>query len=141
MTAYPADPSHAIGTASDEIINSYSSYVWAKSERHARLLAKRRNIGEVVIGGSQKAAPYPYLSELLRKRSMRPKDKIDAIHAATFLGYLLMQSCGAPPCDVIGDEGLVHQVIHCLAFGTPKRAHLAEVASYFERRVPGYVKT
>ncbi len=141
---YPARPEHYFNWNAtqdgDDLVGSYSSFILANSEKHARALAKQRNIGEHVDGvlGARKSRPYPLASELLAKRRLTPSGKIDVLHATTFLSYLLMQSHSAPPCDILGDEGLLHQVIHTIAFGSPKRTDMVAVLRYFEKMVPGY---
>lgn len=124
----------------DSVIGLYASYIYANSRKHAQELALLRNIDEIMWEGfpATRKDPYLFASKLLLKRTLSVKDKLDIIHSVTFLSYLLMQSCFAPPCDIIGDEGLLHQTIHCLCFGSPERRAMAVVVEYFERKVPGY---
>lgn len=141
---YPPRPEHANPRVDkrDEGIGSYSSFIRANSVKNARILARRRNIGEIVDGrwGTTKSkTPYPLTSKMLLKSRLSKSQALDVIHSATFLSYLLMQSHSAPACDIVGDEGLLHQVIHSLCFGSPSRKDMAATLKYFEGRVPGYL--
>jgi hypothetical protein len=142
---YPANPNFARQRTSkdgDDLVGSYSSFIWANSFRHARVLAKRRNIGEVVDGqwGGARSEPYPAASKMMAQKPMRASAHAHVIHAVSFLCYLLAQSCGMEPHETIGDDGLLHCVIHSLIFNEPTRKDMAATLRFFERKVPGYVK-
>jgi hypothetical protein len=141
---YPPRPSFTAmrNPGDDDLVGDYASFIWANSEKHAAVLARRRNIGEVVDGkwGSRRSKPYRLPSELLLGRRIDKKKALDAVHSTAFLCYLLMQSHeDVPPCDIVGDEGLLHQVIHSLSLGWPRRKDMAATLKYFELGVPGYV--
>lgn len=120
------------------VVGDYASHIWASSRPHAEKLAKQRNIGERVTGGTWRKRQYRYASELLRRPRLNKKQALDAVHAVCFLSYLLMRSSGAKAEDILGDEGLLHMAIHSVSFGWPGRRKLAAGLEYFERQVPGY---
>lgn len=139
MCVYPAWPH--MPTDPGNMVGDYSSFIRAKNLKQAEKLAAQRGLGERVIckwSPDGRKAPYPLPSDLLRKRSLSPKQRMDIIHGTCFLSYLLMQSAKAPPSGILGDEGLLHQVIHSMSFGRPSRKQLIETMIYFERQVPGY---
>jgi hypothetical protein len=133
-------------------VGAYGSYIWANSHRQARARARRRGIGEWLdlnAAGRPRTLngrrpPYMLPSEMLRKRwSWTPKRRLELIHATTFLAFLL-SNCRRGRTRLqhhqmlLGDEGLLHQVAHCMSLGTPRRRDLARTVANFERLVPGY---
>lgn len=138
-TVYPARPSwkHE-GLSPETVVGDYSSHIWATSRPQAEKLARRRNIGERLTGGSWVKRPHLLPSEMLRRRRLSKKQALDCVHAVCFMGYLLMRSTGAKAEDLLGDEGLVHMTIHSITFGWPNRRDLAAEMRAFERMIPGY---
>ena len=121
-------------------VGKYGSFIWASNEREARAFAKRRRIGETVTHvASRTRRPEPLPSELIR-RSMSPAQKLNFVHSVTFLSFLLAQSIGAPPHGLLGDEGLLHQAIHSMSIGWPRREPLRAIVRNFESRVPGFTR-
>ena len=122
------------------VLDKYGSFIWAKSRQHARALAEQRRIGEIVGGVARRKAtprPEPAASELLKPR-MTPKQRVQFLHAVTFLAFVYGRSRGADLFTLLGDEGLVHQAVHAMQHGWPPRAELRETLRHFERRTPGY---
>lgn len=120
-------------------VGDYSSFIRARDMKQARKLALQRGLGERVLclwGG--KRAPYVRPSELLAKRSLTPKQRMDVIHGTCWLSYLLMQSMKTPPADTVGDEGILHQVIHYMSSGQPRKQGLIDSLRHYEHLVPGY---
>lgn len=146
LTQYRAEPGRKATFA--DCRGSYCSYIYASSVRSARAKAKARGIGEIVGYGDKRhrgpwfgSRPYLYPSELLLRRKVDPAA---VFHAATFLSYLLA-NCKRHRGGrldhskmLLGDEGLLHQLAHCLHLHTPGRRRMAETLRYFEHKVPGY---
>lgn len=138
MTQYPPVPTMPNGP--DLPIEYFGTYIYAHKLDAAKSFARMRNIGEIVLGVSgEKRRPEPTVTDLMRRRRMTPRQRLEVVHAATFLGYLAMQSLGTPAHEVIGDEGFIHEVIHALLNGRPKRATVLTTLAHFEQRVPGYL--
>ena len=123
----------------------YGSFVWARSRFEAESRCKRRGIGETLQRGThQKKAlprPEPRASDLLRPRKMTPRQRIQAIHAATFVLGIWATANARPPWDVLGDEGVLHQIIHGLGLGIVRRSDLIDRMRVVEREIPGYLST
>jgi len=144
LTEYRAWPDEALNDKSP--IGAYSSFIWASSLRQARRLAKRRRIGERVMGQSLgrslgKRRPYSPPSIMLRKRRLTNRQKLDVVHGAVFLMFLLarQESMGAMGvAAILGDEGLLHSLVHSLTTGWPRRKAVTRMMEDAERMVPGY---
>lgn len=135
------------GFVVDSPISTYTSFILARDLAHAKRLAKARNIGETLLGEglrySRSKAPYRPPSVLLRKRRLTQALRLDVIHATCFLSFLLMRVKGVKGAGVhaiLGDEGIMHQVIHTLSFGFPRRKAVITALEGCERMVPGYWK-
>lgn len=138
LTCYNATPQE--GKANPHsIVGSYSASVWAKTKRHAERLCRQRNIGEVVYGGPTQWQRIERPSSLLAKRTLSHKDKLAVIHSVCFLSYCLMRCIKLPPWAVVGDKGLLHETVHCLSFGRPRRKELIAKLEHFESIVPGFI--
>lgn len=126
----------------EDNIGDYSSFIRATDLKAANRLARNRGIGEKVICQWQpegRKVPYLKPSELLAKRSMTAKQRMDVIHGTCWLSYLLMQSMKVAPAATVGDEGILHQVIHSMSSGRPSRKALIDTLRHYEQLVPGYV--
>jgi hypothetical protein len=137
LTEYEPFPVEPVKAPKNNI-GKYGTHIWAKNWKHAETVCAMRRIGEIVVGAGHNKRdrrPEPLPSQLLKKR-MTHRQRIDFIHAVTFFSYLLMQSTGAPASAIVGDEGLVHQAIHCMIGAFPRQA-MKTALEYFERRVPG----
>lgn len=122
-------------------IDNYSSFIFAKNRAHADALAIKRNMGEKVICRwvrRGRVSPYELPSAQLLKRSLTPTRKFNIIHGVCFMGYILLRSKRADAAHVLGDEGVLHQVIHGMQFGYPYRHELADRVRHYERLTPGY---
>jgi hypothetical protein len=143
MTQYPPLPtqSHPPNDKTEGVvIGFYGSCVWARKRREAEDMIVARNIGEAIVFvlGTKKR-PEPTASEMFRKRTMTKRQALQAIHGVTFLAYLAMRSLATPPQDVVGDTGFLHEALHSLLSGEPRRAELIATLQFYERRVPGYL--
>lgn len=123
-------------------VGEYGSFVWAASPSAATAYCKRRGIGESITRREQKRAlprPEPRVSDLLRRRRMTPRQKIQTVHAAAFVLGIWATANSRPAWDVLGDEGPLHQILHGLAWGGAKRRDLIERMRVIEREIPGYL--
>ena len=123
-------------------IGLYGSHIWARSFPDAERKAKLRGLGERVAGRvlMQKGArPHELPSQMVLSKRLSWKRKVRIIHATCFLCFLLARSNKWPTEGTMGDEGILHQVIHSLCIGWPRRKALSEMLAAAERMVPGYV--
>jgi hypothetical protein len=127
-----------------EYANGYSSQVWGRSWSHARRIAKRRGLGETVMGlwsnmpNPRGTATMP-ASAHFRRRSPTKRQALDAIHALTFLCQLAIAGGLLKAGDVLDDCGLLHDAVHALSHGRPRRAEIIARIEALERLVPGYL--
>lgn len=122
-------------------IGNYSSFIWARNLQEAKRLAKRRRIGERVMWErGNRGQPYIPPSKQMRKRHLTPKQRLNVIHAVCFLSYLASRAMKMGPEDTMGDEGFLHQTVHSLSIGFPRRRQMIAYLEEIERRVPGYLK-
>ncbi len=135
-TAWPTD------MLSDDPVGDYSSFIYARSMRDANKIARIRRLNELVLckWSRSNRSPYRRPSDQLRRRKLSHKQRFDIIHGLTFLSYILLRSRRAPPEQLVGDEGILHQAIHSLAYGYPSRRGLIPIIRAFEIRAPGYCK-
>jgi hypothetical protein len=141
-THYDAVMGRAVKEAGRPQGGDYTSFVWARNKYAAGLICHRRGIGESVFGPSgKKALPRPErrLSDMLRKRKLSPRDRIGIIHAAAFLSGIWATANNRPAWDVLGDEGILHTIIHSLANGSPTRARVIDRVRAMEQQIPGYL--
>ena len=144
MTAYDAWPRKR-PTKDVGVPGQYCSFVWARNQRHAERICKERRIGEAVVcqwTKKSKTHPFARPSQQLRlRRKMSEKEKLNFIHSVCFLSFLLARSKGENAYTLIGDEGLLHQAIHCVSTDSPPVKDLKSVLEHFEAQVPGYCVT
>lgn len=118
----------------------YGAYLYARSWPHAEKVAKARGMGEV-IGGVVRMRKFDHEcpSTLLNGLNKTEAAKLRTLHAISFLGYIAVQSEAAEPWEILGDKGLLHEVVHLFSFGGIKKARLVEKCREIERRVPGFL--
>lgn len=122
--------------------HKYACSLFAKSKRHAASVAKKRGMGEAIIGKESKSAAHVPASRMLRSARYTDADKL---HAVTFLCMLAHSSGVASWRETIGDEGVLHEFIHHMAgavYDTRKRRkRMISRVEELEKRVPGYLET
>lgn len=109
----------------------YGNYIYARNLSHARRLAKKRNIGESVVGECH-APTYLRASTGLRRRNWF---KRDVMHNVVFMCYMALQSGAATSNELFGDEGVIHELFHRSARRRVVLKRLEEI----EKRIPGYL--
>lgn len=119
----------------------YGSVVEADNLAHAHILCAQRGLNERVVGmgwngGDPGVGHFAiYLNE---------GDYTAALHAATFMIYLALSSRVATPREVVGDRGLVHEIIHLMqdTRGSQDaetiKARCLEQANDLAGRIPGW---
>jgi hypothetical protein len=121
----------------------YGSHLWATDAADARSIAKRRRLGERILGQSPRCYSDPLSSILFRRRNYG--EKADLIHSLTWLGFIAAKSGAATLDELWGDTGVIHQAVHYLQFGTETGETVTagwvyEALRRLERRVPGLVE-
>jgi len=138
LTVYNADGSEP---DVNNVVGSYSGDVWARSARHARQVAKRRGLGEKILGETgRRKAPYTTPSEWLAKRRLR---NADVLHALCWMAHLALKSGAATPEELVGDRGLIHEYAHMRSYGGRsgvRRRELIAKAREIEERIPGFTR-
>lgn len=117
----------------------YYGQIEASDRAHAQHIALARRLGERV--GAQARSPEVFGVGTFIQRG----DLVAALHEATFLCFVGLSAEVLSVREVVGDEGLLHELTHLLA-GDPaendfRRNRLMRMASDFERRVPGWPTT
>ena len=120
----------------------YGADLWAKDFSDAKVVANRRGIGEAILGqGREHRKPFfgcGFPSDLIRQRVLAKKDAIAIVHGVTFLSYIAIESDTYNVGQVLGDTGWLHETIHCLANGNPKRTKMVKWLREVEFVVPGF---
>lgn len=121
----------------------YGSSVWAPSRRTALKRCVERRLGEKLDGPiwADSRAPYPRPSTMMRQRGrLTIATRMRIVHATTFLCYLLHCSHQTAAYQTLGDDGVLHSLIHSLSLGYPHRAKMVRRLRLLEEMVPGYVR-
>lgn len=116
----------------------YGCHIYATSTRQAEAIARKRNIGERVEGRGE--AP-------VKKYGLTP---IQKLHQATFLGWIGIKAGLLTEDDVVGDRGLVHEMIHMMETADDQQEELDENYSAYwklfhtrfeklQRLIPGWL--
>ena len=119
----------------------YGGEIEARTIAGAERLALQRGLNERVIGMGADAKPRTQgIAELVLKPRRKPKDLLDALHEACFLGFVGLQSGTLTARELLGDGGLVHELVHKMSGHTTPDldARIAKMAREFECRVPGW---
>lgn len=116
----------------------YGGHIWARSWRHARAVARRRGIYEVVDGYIGTKRPYDPPSVLLMRRK---PDVPRLFHAACFMGWLASRANVVTGTEMLSDQGLIHELAHYLHIGPDymKRQAVRDALREIERAIPGYM--
>lgn len=103
--------------------NTYGSYIYAKSLSDAEMLAEKRNIGETVYGvaGIVKDGYGRTVPEDLINPDFRDLNDYEflhnlpaVIHSACFMGFIAASSGVFTVAELLGDEGVVHELVHLM---------------------------
>jgi len=95
--------------------NQFGGYVIAKDKDTAkRLLAKRRTQEKIISLGSR---PVARDRINITAKLFRQKKYVECIHTLCFLGNALINAKLIDACDLLADDGLLHEIVHLLEFG------------------------
>lgn len=86
---------------------TFGAYIEADNAAHARQLAGQRGLNERILGKIGAPALENRLRELIRDEAW-----VEAAHEACFLGFVGLMSGALTPRDLLGDRGLVHELLH-----------------------------
>lgn len=121
----------------------HGSVIEADDMQHARALAIERGLNETIESqGWQGGDPgLGHFGAYLLNGQY-----VDALHEATFLGFVAMQSGVATAREVLGDRGLIHEIVHLMQFGDDlddenpdsRNIRVRERAKDIALRVPGW---
>lgn len=78
----------------------FASHIYANSLEEAKLIAEKRNIGEIIEGE-------------LNNKPKKVKHK-DLLHEVCFLSYICLKSGVIDIEKTLGDCGVLHEIIHHL---------------------------
>ena len=135
LTAYRHDGSPILNPdAPEALIGSFSGDIWARDWAHAKRLAKKRGIGEIICGEVRGKQYWRYPSETMR---MRKRDHDAIFHGLAFLGWLALKSGAATADEILGDYGILHEYAHVRGGASILKKLIPRVEA-IERRVPGY---
>lgn len=112
----------------------FSSYLWASDFDHADEVAKRRGMGETV-DGLLEAVTEPRVSDQIRSQDP------DALHGLVWLCHLAISAAAVEPEAVLGDCGVLHQLIHRhFGVGEVDLEELARQVAEIEEATPGFLE-
>ncbi len=118
----------------------YGTHIYADSIYEAREIAKRRNIGEkelwkqgVVTNGYGQKMNMEIMNPDFRNLSNYEfLNKLpEIIHSACFMGFILSKQGKAKTEDLIGDGGIIHELIHLLQSGTENPREFIRIRGQF----------
>ena len=87
----------------DGSLETYASFICAPDVDAANILARKRNIGEVVCGPGYIPKTFATI------------DSKHFGHWTHFLGFVALKA-GYTPEEIFGDEGILHSMIHLQTF-------------------------
>lgn len=155
VTSYPARMNrqstngHIYLTEYAEGTASYGAYLEAEDLPHARALSIQRGLNERILGEALDPALPHKLLDLIETEQW-----IEAAHEACFLGFVGITSGMLSARDILGDQGLVHELLHLALKYEPSdeetdenhplmreelKMRLWMQACQLEMRVPGWV--
>lgn len=108
---------------------SYGADIYANSQSEAEAMCKQRSIGEVVHGQGR-----------LKGGLRRPRTRQEKLHEAIFLGWIALEMGKTTPRKLLGDTGLVHEMVHNMS-PTIGHRHVKGLDKHLrklQRLVPGH---
>lgn len=139
-TEYPAPCRLPHGTEA----GIYGSNIYADSLRDAHRVAANRGAGERIISGvCRKPTNHPDIPKMIIGRTKW----LTVLHASCFMTWHAMRAGVATPDEVLGDGGLVHEIVHVMngirdefEDAEAQRKRMAELAREIESRIPGWTE-
>jgi hypothetical protein len=126
----------------DKPYSTYCSYIKAPSHKAALRLAKKRGLREKVHVLSE-GKPYHRPSEMMAAG----EPALHVLHAVTNLTFLALKAKVASADELLGDTGLLHELVHHYALGPRKdgnwgkpkyRNAVLRKLKEVEAKVPGF---
>lgn len=139
MTSYTAQADELVPAYDVTPVGAYGGYVWARSRRSAQRVIRQRNLRERIIDAVPcPRPPYERPSELLSRRS---PPKLRVLHGAMYLGWIASRAQVTTGTTLIGDRGILHELVHLFSLGHPPKGlkrELIERLRRLELATPGY---
>lgn len=95
----------------------YASYVLCDSLCEAERLVSERNLGEEIVSGLSEVTLIPDYRDLNNYEFLCNLPEI--LHTASFISYMALRSQKTTIDDVLGDEGILHELTHIAAKAIP----------------------
>ncbi len=92
--------------------NEYSSFVIAENSDNANNLIKLRGIGETIDGTSEGPNSLTRFSTLSDSKFLRHLPRI--AHQICWISWMAANSGMVGIDDILGDEGILHEIIHLI---------------------------
>lgn len=106
----------------------YQSHIFARSWEEAVQTAEVRGLGERILGIGEVAPHHPI-----------PEDLASRAHYVCFLSMIALRAKTVNPDSVLGDRGLLHEIIHAICgVGDMDQSTFESQIRSLERLVPGY---
>jgi hypothetical protein len=115
-------------------------YIYANNQEEAALKASLRNLGEEIVEDVGDGTPYvPPSEQLFNLQYYNYEQVINLIHGTLWLAFLWSQyDKSVSTKDLVGDDGIVHDVVHCITLFYPKE-RVITMLQQIEKEVPGYL--
>jgi hypothetical protein len=120
-------------------VGEYGTFLEARTQKQAEQLASRRGMGETVCGHSQGGHDVPRASKMV-KAAMRWPERMECLHAISFLCYMALQAKVVQPYEVLGDQGVLHEAVHQFLYGGRRGPWIKRELERIEGLIPGYPK-
>lgn len=118
-----------------------SNNLYASSLRDAYRIIAARGVGEIIdFGPVKKPMGHPNIPKMITRRVAWLK----VLHASCYMGWHAMRAEVVTPDELLGDGGLIHEIIHAMCGITDaesaqdRRLRLADLAFDIETRIPGW---
>lgn len=116
-------------------------FIYAKDKEQAEEFSKLRNLNEQIFEEiPDTLVPYTRPSEQLMKfPKLNQQESYELLHGVLWLSFLWAKyNNNITHNDTVGDDGIVHDVIHCLDLMYPKD-RVIKLLQKIEKDIPGYL--
>lgn len=90
----------------------YATYVIGESETAIQDAILKRNLGETIESQIQQIQTLPDIQCIVANGFLENLPKV--LHMACFLSYIALKARTMEPESIVGDEGIVHELIHLM---------------------------
>lgn len=91
----------------------YSSYIIGNDIRKIKKIAKERGLSEIIESKIMQIVPMPNYLNLSDSEFIKHLPEI--LHTTTFLSFIAVKANKVKASDLLGDDGLLHELTHLLA--------------------------